>query len=90
MKYAYILWHVSKEGSVGESLKLIGVYTKKALALEARRAIEDKPGFREYPDGFEIARTTLNGTSWRDGFVSIYDIEIEPVVDPNSDVAEKL
>ena len=90
MKYTYMLWHVSKEGSPSESLKLIGVYTKKTLAQEARKAIQGKPGFCEYPDGFEIARTTLNETSWRDGFISIYDIEVEPVIDPNSDVVEKL
>jgi len=60
MKYTYMLWHVSKEGSPSESLKLIGVYTKKTLAQEARKAIQGKPGFCEYPDGFEIARTTLN------------------------------
>jgi hypothetical protein len=42
--------------------------------------LRDKPGFRDYPDGFEILEGPIDETFWLEGFLSLWGDE-EP--DPN-------
>ena len=37
--------------------------------------LRDKPGFRDHPDGFEIAEGTLDETCMTEGFVTVSDEE---------------
>ena len=38
--------------------------------MAAISRLKDKPGFRNYPDGFEIHAVTLGMTGWQEGFIS--------------------
>ncbi len=68
MTIVYMLWHVYQSESGEDEEKLIGVYSDEKQARQAIERVKDKPGFRDHPDGFEIAETTLDRDSWIEGF----------------------
>jgi len=47
---------------------LIGVYSSKDEANDAINRLRDKPGFADFPKGFEIAPYELDRDHWVDGF----------------------
>lgn len=49
---------------------LIGVYRTRKEARAAVRRVARKPGFAEYPEGFQIFPDVLGRDSWVDGFVT--------------------
>lgn len=63
----YLLWFVPKESHDDDSL-LIGVYETESLAKATMERLRMKPGFAEYPEGFQIHPRRLNEDSWTDGF----------------------
>jgi hypothetical protein len=66
----YLLWHA--HDLVEEiDVKLIGVYSSEARAIEARERAKTLPGFRENPDGFHIDRYEVDKDSWTTGFVTV-------------------
>ncbi len=73
----YLLWHTYEQESGAEEIKLIGVYSSEARAKEALEKIREQPGFRDYPDGFEIYEGELDMTDWRGGFAKPWDAEDE-------------
>lgn len=74
------LWHERYDGRQDHE-KLLGVYSTSERAEAAQALLRDKPGFRDYPDGFEIFTSNrMDGTGWEEGFVSVWGDE-EP--DPN-------
>lgn len=50
----------------------IGIYASEQSARAAIERLRDKPGFRDYPDGFEIHAVTLGRTGWESGFVTTF------------------
>ncbi len=50
----------------------IGVYASEQDAARAIDCLRDKPGFRDYPEGFEIHPLRLGRTSWESGFVTVF------------------
>jgi hypothetical protein len=64
----YLLWHTHEEESSAEDVKLIGVYSSEERAKEALEQVRGQPGFRDYPDGFEIDENVLDITGWGGGF----------------------
>jgi len=69
MDSVFILWHCHEvEGDTDE--KLIGVYKTLPDAEAARTRLENKPGFRDTPSGFEIHEYVLGRDGWTEGYVS--------------------
>lgn len=63
-----LLWFVP-DGNEDEDALLIGVYESEQEAELATGRLSNKPGFAEYPDGFQIHARELGLDSWVDGFV---------------------
>ncbi len=74
----YLLWHTYEKKPGDEDTKLIGVYSSEERAKEALEKVRVKPGFRDYPDGFEIYEDELNMTDWREGFAEPWDADDDP------------
>jgi hypothetical protein len=73
------LWHLRYDGREDHD-KLLGVYSTKEKAEQALAVLRDKPGFGDYPGGFEILEGPIDQTYWLEGFMSLWGDE-EP--DPN-------
>jgi hypothetical protein len=71
----YLVYHTyGDEDEEEDNRKLIGIFSDREKAVEAQKAVADQPGFRDYPEGFEIVEHRLDLLGWRAGFVSIpYD-----------------
>ncbi len=65
----YLLWFVSSATESEDSGILIGVYSSESAAKSAVARLEGKPGFVDYPSGFQIWPRVLNEDSWTEGFV---------------------
>lgn len=76
----FILHHVRREGDE-EDVKLIGVYSSRETAREAIIPLISKPGFRRFPEGFEIDEYTVDKTCWSSGF-GFEDDESQPRFSP--------
>jgi len=72
MESVFLLWHV-REVDGGDDEKLIGVYQTRADAEAAIARLSDKPGFRDWPSGFQIHEYPLGRTGWTEGFISASD-----------------
>lgn len=71
MDRVYLLYHThGDEDEIEENRKLIGIFSTPERAVQTRDSVRDKPGFRDYPDGFEIVDHRLDNVGWVDGFVS--------------------
>ncbi len=66
----YALWHSYEKEPGDEDIKLIGVYSSEEQAKEGLEQVRFQPGFRDYPEGFEIDAMLLNRTGWSGGFAS--------------------
>ena len=67
MESVFLLWHVyEKDGD--EKELLIGAYPSGQEAKAAVERLKGKPGFVDYPDGFQTCPYELNRHSWEDGF----------------------
>jgi hypothetical protein len=68
----WLAWH-ERESDGCREFKLIGVFSTREAAeaaIDARRA---KPGFVDYPDGFEIgAHVVDRDAAWIDGFITVH------------------
>lgn len=68
----FLLWFVAKEdGQDDDDGLLIGVYQTELGAKQAIERLRTKPGFAEYPEGFQIHSRELDCDSWTDGFVKV-------------------
>ena len=70
MDTVYDLWFVREYEHREDTELHIGIYASEADALAVIETLKDKPGFRDYPEGFEINATKLGLTGWQDGFVT--------------------
>ena len=70
MTAVYDLWF-EREYSDREDTELhIGIYETEANATEAISRLRDQPGFRDFPEGFNIYPVTLGYTGWTKGFTT--------------------
>lgn len=53
-----------------DDVKTIGFFSSLERAIDAVRALQDKPGFSEYPDGFDAGPVRLGRGGWEEGFIS--------------------
>ncbi len=85
MEKVYLVHHIrdiSEDDDI-QDVKLIGVYTTEELAEEAVERKKKLEGFRDYREGFEISKTTLNEDIWTSGFISIEEAVTAIKIDEN-------
>jgi hypothetical protein len=63
----YSLNHASGK-YLDEDIKLIGVFSTKALAQETARLLKNKPGFRDQSGRFRVDAIVIDQIGWVDGF----------------------
>lgn len=71
MGTVYNLWYIRGYSDREDTKLHIGIYSTQDLARAAIRQLEDKPGFSDWPEGFEIHETPLDHTNWAEGFKSV-------------------
>ena len=67
----YVLWHCRTDEQGCEHEKMLGIYTTRAKAEEGLALLRDKPGFKDYLDGFEILEGALDETYMLEGFITV-------------------
>lgn len=70
MDTVYDLWFIREYEHREDTELHIGVYASEVDAQAAVQSLKDKPGFRDYPDGFNIVPARLGLTGWVEGFVT--------------------
>jgi hypothetical protein len=50
-------------------MKSIGIYSTEENANAAIERLKDRPGFRDWPNGFRVFGRTLDEDRWADGFI---------------------
>lgn len=65
----FLLWFVSEDGQEVDDGLLIGVYHSEPSAKAAIERLRTKPGFVDYPEGFQVHPRELDQDSWTDGFI---------------------
>ena len=68
MKSVYLLHHVCNEDEEDENVILIGVYSSERRALLTKERLKDKPGFRNFPEGFHLEEYEIDLDHWVEGF----------------------
>lgn len=73
----YILWHSYQPNPEvdHDEEKFIGIYSTEEKAKAATEQLRTQPGFRDYPDAFEIHPQQVDATSWDEGFVRVWGDE---------------
>lgn len=71
----YKLYHIRTRPDGEDDEKLIGIYTTEEKAKAAIERVKGAPGFRDYPDGFEIFEHRLDEDGWVEGFISADEAE---------------
>ncbi len=66
----YLLHH-AKDLDEEVDVKLLGVFSGVEKAEQAREAVRDQPGFRDFPLGFHIDGYTVDKCHWTEGFVTV-------------------
>ncbi len=70
MDTVFDLWFTREYDHREDTELHIGIYASEREALAAVEALKEKPGFSDYPDGFDVIPTKLGLTGWQDGFVT--------------------
>ena len=73
MTTIFVLHHVHEAANGDEDIKLIGIYSSELLARAAIERLALQPGFRDHPDGFNIAEHEIDKDQWGEGFISWAD-----------------
>jgi homoserine kinase type II len=73
MELVFLLWHVREVQDGDDHELLIGVYKTEQDANAAIERLRQKPGFIDYPNGFQIHPRELNRDGWTEGFVLTTD-----------------
>ena len=66
-----LLWFVREREDGEDTELLIGVYGTEQDAKAAIGRLRDKPGFAEFPQGFQTAQYAINEDHWTQGFVKV-------------------
>jgi hypothetical protein len=64
----WVVHHVVRRGSDDEDTKLLGVYASAQGADAAVQRFLARPGFRDFPHGFDLDQYHLDQDYWADGF----------------------
>ena len=70
MDTVYNLWFIREYEHREDTELHIGVHASEADALAAVETLKIEPGFRDYPEGFDVVPTKLGVTGWQRGFVT--------------------
>ena len=62
----FIVHH--SQGEYGDNPKLLGVFLDEKLANESLSVYRKLPGFRDYPNGFDISKYDIGRLYWSEGF----------------------
>jgi hypothetical protein len=65
----WLLWFEQEDAKARGIECLIGVYRSEQSAKDAIERVKNRPGFREYPQGFVVAEYELERDYWPEGFV---------------------
>ena len=65
----YGLWFVRERKESEDIELLIGMYESEAEAKAAIDRLAGKPGFVDFPNGFQVHTYELGRDSWVDGFI---------------------
>ncbi|NUF49905.1 MULTISPECIES: DUF7336 domain-containing protein [unclassified Gilliamella] len=71
MQKVYFLYHILYEDTDDEDVKIVGIYSSYKQAELAIERHKNKPGFIDFPDGFQIIEDVVNRDGWVDGFVDL-------------------
>jgi hypothetical protein len=71
MNTVFDLWYIRGYHDREDTELHIGVYGTRENAENAVERLKDKPGFRDWPDGFEVRSVTLDRDHWTEGFRSV-------------------
>jgi RHS repeat-associated protein len=63
----YLLTHYRNEEEL-DGFKIIGVFSSESKASDAISALKKMPGFRDYPESFNIGGYEIDKVFWGDGF----------------------
>ncbi|MGH9718088.1 MAG: DUF7336 domain-containing protein [Candidatus Acidiferrales bacterium] len=68
-KKVHVLWFVRERKEAEDIELLIGVYETETEAKAAIDRLAGKPGFVDFPNGFQVHTYELGRDGWVDGFV---------------------
>jgi homoserine kinase type II len=69
MTTVYVLWHRCTDEEGKDHELMLGIYSTQEKAEQGLALLRNKPGFRDYPDGFEAQDATIDRTYMTEGFV---------------------
>jgi hypothetical protein len=64
----FCLWHIIEYDDDSEDIKEIGLFSTHKKAQAFTEKIKTQPGFRDFPEGFEIAESLVDRGGWFEGF----------------------
>lgn len=67
----FVLHHVHVIDDDDENVKLLGVYSTRAIAMDRIETYKNLPGFKECPDGFEITEYEIDEDNWQEGYITV-------------------
>jgi len=67
----FLLWHIHVLPGGEDNAKLIGVYATADDAEQAKQRVSSQPGFRDYPEGFDVSQYEIGRDHWTEGFVTV-------------------
>jgi len=70
MDVVYDLWFTREYADREDTELHIGIFSSEQAAQDAIARLRDKPGFRDFPEGFEAHATRLDDPGWTAGFVT--------------------
>lgn len=70
MTIVYDLWFIREYEHREDTELRIGIYATHDDADTAVEALKGKPGFRDFPAGFDIREVELGQTGWQYGFIT--------------------
>ncbi|MBP3208137.1 MAG: hypothetical protein J6M21_07780 [Campylobacter sp.] len=68
----YALWHTHILENGDEDIKFLGFFSKKEKALKAIERYKILPGFKEFPNQFDLCQYELNECHWKEGFTTSF------------------
>ena len=73
MKTVFLLRHAyERTPDSDEEVKIIGVYSTNSDAEDAIARLSKQPGFRDFPEHFQIWEMELGLDCWKEGFRTEY------------------
>jgi hypothetical protein len=67
----WLLWFEQERAEGDDTELLIGVYRTQEAANAAINRLRGRPGFRDYPEGFNVYEQILDKDHWEEGFARV-------------------